>query len=99
MKTTIFDISKYLDNQEIIEEYLNQVLADGDNDEFIRAIGHIAKAKGMSEIAKKTGLGRESLYKAFSNGVKPRFDTVLKVINALGIKLQTAKIDTLTATS
>lgn len=88
MKTEKFDISKYLNSQEMIEEYLNQVLEDNDSEEFVRAIGHIAKAKGMSAIAKDTGLGRESLYKAFSDGVKPRFDTVLKVMNSLGVKLQ-----------
>ena len=55
-----FDITEYLDSDESIAEYLSQVLEDGDNDEFIRAIGHIAKAKGMAQIAKDTGLGRES---------------------------------------
>lgn len=62
---------------------------DGDNAEFIRAIGYIAKAKGMSAIAKDTGLGRESLYKAFNGDANPRFDTVMKVIKSLGIKLYT----------
>ena len=50
--------------------------------------GHIAKAKGMSQIAQDTGLGRESLYKTFKKGAKPKFDTVIKVLNALDIKLQ-----------
>jgi probable addiction module antidote protein len=81
-----FDITEYLDSQEAIAEYLSQVLEDGDNDEFIRAIGHIAKAKGMAQIAKDTGLGRESLYKAFRPNAKPRFDTVMKVINSLQIQ-------------
>ncbi|CUV65319.1 Putative addiction module antidote protein [Sulfurovum sp. enrichment culture clone C5] len=89
MKLTHFDMSKYLDSNEAIEEYLNQVLEDGDNTEFIRAIGYIAKAKGMSAIAKDTGLGRESLYKAFNGDANPRFDTVMKVIKSLGIKLYT----------
>jgi len=82
-----FDISKYLDSEEAIAEYLSQVLEDGDNDEFIRAIGHIAKAKGMAQIAKDTGLGRESLYKAFRPNAKPRFDTVMKVMNAFKLQL------------
>jgi len=82
-----FDIAEYLDSEEAMSEYLSQVLEDGDNDEFLRAIGHIAKAKGMAEIAKKTGLGRESLYKAFRPHAKPRFDTVLKVMQALNLKL------------
>jgi len=82
-----FDITEYLDSEEAIAEYLSQVLEDGDNDEFIRAIGHIAKSKGMAQIAKDTGLGRESLYKAFRPNAKPRFDTVMKVIKALKLEL------------
>jgi probable addiction module antidote protein len=82
-----FDIAEYLDSEEAIAEYLSQVLEDGDNDEFIRAIGHIAKAKGMAQIAKDTGLGRESLYKAFRPNAKPRFDTVMKVMNAFKLQL------------
>ncbi|MGV6832488.1 MAG: addiction module antidote protein [bacterium] len=82
-----FDITEYLDSEESIAEYLSQVLEDGDNEEFLRAIGHIVKAKGMAQIAKDTGLGRESLYKAFRPNAKPRFDTVMKVIDALRIQL------------
>ena len=93
MKLTKFDMSKYLNSNEAVEEYLNQVLADGDSGEFIRAIGYIAKAKGMSAMAKDTGLGRESLYKAFSGDANPRFDTVMKVMNALGVKLHTQILD------
>ncbi len=93
MKLTKFDMSKYLNSNEAVEEYLNQVLADGDTGEFIRAIGYIAKAKGMSAIAKDTGLGRESLYKAFSGDANPRFDTVMKVMKALGVKLHTQILD------
>ena len=84
-----FDITEYLDSDEAIAEYLSQVLEDGDTDEFIRAIGHIAKAKGMAQIAKDTGLGRESLYTAFRPNAKPRFDTVMKVINAFELQLST----------
>ena len=83
-----FDMAEYLDSDEAIAEYLSQLLEDGDSKELLRAIGHIAKAKGMSEIAKKAGLGRESLYKAFRPNAKPRFETVMKVINALDIKLK-----------
>ena len=86
-KLQTFDITEYLDSEEAIAEYLSQVLEDGDNDEFIRAIGHIAKAKGMAQIAKDTGLGRESLYKAFRPNAKPRFDTVMKVMNAFKLQL------------
>ena len=86
-KLKAFDITSHLDSEEAMAEYLSQVLEDGDNDEFIRALGHIAKAKGMATVAKDSGLGRESLYKALSAGSKPRFDTISKVINALGLKI------------
>ncbi|WP_349970204.1 addiction module antidote protein [Pseudomonas caspiana] len=91
MATTLvpFDMAAILDSDEAINEYLSQVLADGDTDELIRAVGHVAKARGMAQIAKDSGLGRASLYKALAPGAKPRFDTVLKVLNALGIKLVT----------
>ena len=82
-----FDITEYLDSEEAIVEYLSRVLQDGDNEELLRAIGHIAKAKGMAQIAEDTGLGRESLYKAFRPNAKPKFDTVMKVIDALKIQL------------
>jgi probable addiction module antidote protein len=87
MKTRPFDITEYLDSEEAIAEYLNQVLEDGNTDELIAAIGNVAKAKGMTQVAKAAGLGRESLYKAFSKGSKPRFDTVMKVMAAIGVKL------------
>ena len=85
---TTFDISQYLDSKEMIAEYLSQVLADGDTDELLVAMGNIAKAKGMSQIAKDTGLGRESLYKTFAPNAKPRFETIMKVLNSFGVKLQ-----------
>lgn len=85
---TTFDVSQYLDSKAMIAEYLTQVLQDGDMNELLIAIGNIAKAKGMSQIAKDTGLGRESLYKTFSEGAKPRFETVMKVLDSFGVKLQ-----------
>lgn len=87
MKTTEFNVADYLDNEEVIAEYLTQVLQEGDTAELLGAIGHIARARGMAQLAIDTGLGRESLYKALSVGAKPRFDTVLKVIQGLGVKL------------
>ena len=86
--TTTFDVSQYLDSKEMIAEYLSQVLKDGDMNELLNAIGNIAKAKGMSQKAKDTGLGRESLYKTFSADAKPRFETVMKVLDSFGVKLQ-----------
>jgi len=85
---TTFDVSQYLDSKEMIAEYLSQVLADGDTNELLIAMGNIAKAKGMSQIAKDTGLGRESLYKTFTPNAKPRFETIMKVLNSFGVKLQ-----------
>ena len=87
-KLTDFDIVDYLDSKESIREYLSQVLEEGDTDELLRALGHIARAKGMSEIAQKTGLGRESLYKTFKAGTKPKFETIVKVLDSFGMKLQ-----------
>lgn len=87
-KVTTFDVSQYLDSKEMIAEYLSQVLADGDMNELLTAIGNIAKAKGMSQIAKDTGLGRESLYKTFQADAKPRFETIMKVLDSFGVKLQ-----------
>ena len=86
-KLKSFDITRHLDSEEAMAEYLSQVLEDGDNAELIRALGHIAKAKGMATVAKDSGLGRESLYKALAVGSQPRFDTISKVINALGLKI------------
>ena len=86
-KLKAFDITRHLDSEEAMAEYLSQVLEDGDSDELIRALDHIAKAKGMATVAKDSGLGRESLYKALAEGSQPRFDTITKVINALGLKM------------
>ena len=83
-----FDAAKYLDSKEVIAEYLSQILEDGDMDELLSAIGDIARAKGMTQIAKDTGLGRESLYKTFHAGAKPKFDTIVKVLNSFGVRLQ-----------
>ncbi|MDO9269948.1 MAG: putative addiction module antidote protein [Methylobacter sp.] len=87
VKLLPFDMASLLDSDEAVSEYLSQVLDDGDSDELLRALSYIAKAKGMAMIAKESGLGRESLYKALSPGSQPRFDTILKVIKALGVKL------------
>ena len=90
LKTVPFDMVSELDSEEAIAEYLRQVFADGDSEEIVRALGHIAKARGMAMVAKESGLGRESLYKALAPGALPRFDTILKVARALGLKLTVA---------
>jgi probable addiction module antidote protein len=82
-----FDPSAYLDNDEVIAEYLTAALEDSNPDVFLSAVRNVAKARGMSEIAESTGLGRKSLYKAFAPGAKPRYDTVLKVLQSLGVRL------------
>lgn len=84
METTTFDISDYLDSEEMIAEYLNSILEDGDSSDLIVAIGHVAKAIGMTKIAEKTGMSRPSLYKALSDGSKPQFATIMKVLKAIG---------------
>jgi len=83
-----FDISEYLNDKEVIAEYLSQILADRNIDELLEALGYIAKAKGITQLAKETGLGRESLYKIFKKGANPRFETILKIVNSLGVKLK-----------
>lgn len=84
MKTSKFDIADYLDSKEMIAEYLNTALEEGDNADIITAIGNVAKAIGMTKIAEETGLSRPSLYKALSDGAKPQFSTVMKVLKAIG---------------
>ncbi len=84
MEASKFDIADYLDSKEMITEYLNAVLEEGDNSDVITAIGHIAKAIGMTKIAEETGLSRPSLYKALSDGAKPQFETIMKVLKAIG---------------
>ncbi len=87
-KLKAFDVADYLDNDEVIAEYLTAALEDANPDVFLMAVADVAKARGMSHVASETGLGRESLYKAFAPGAKPRYDTVLKVLKAVGIQLQ-----------
>ena len=84
MKSSKFDIAEYLDDQEMINEYLNTVLEEGDSNDIQVALGHIAKAIGMSKIAEQTGMSRPSLYKALAENAKPQFDTILKVLRAIG---------------
>jgi probable addiction module antidote protein len=87
LQLTTFDILDHLDSDDAISEYLTQVMADGDDDELLRALGHIAKARGMTQLAKDAGVGRESLYKALKPGATPGFATVGKVVRALGFTM------------
>ncbi|HEY6339599.1 MAG TPA: addiction module antidote protein [Candidatus Sulfotelmatobacter sp.] len=88
-KTTYkaFDAAAYLDNETVIAEYLSAAAEDTDPDVFIAALGDVAKARGIAQIAKDSGLGRESLYKALSAGAHPRFETINSVLRALGVKI------------
>lgn len=86
-KLTKFDAADYLDSDEAIAEYLTAALEDENPDVFLAAVSDVAKARGMATIAKESGLGRESLYKALAPGAKPRYDTILKVLHGLGVKV------------
>ena len=81
-----FDASDYLDSEETIAEYLSAALENPDSDAFLIAVRDVAKARGISAVAESAGLGRESLYKALKPGAKPRFDTIRRLLSALGVK-------------
>ncbi len=82
-----FDASDYLDNEKTIAEYLAAALENPDQDAFLTAVRDVAKARGIADVAARAGLGRESLYKTLKPGAKPRFDTVRRLLAALGVKL------------
>lgn len=86
-KTSTWDVSKHLKNEEDIVAYLEAALAENDPAIVVAALGDIARVKGMTRIAKQAGLGRESLYKALSMDGNPEFATVMKVLGALGLQL------------
>jgi len=87
LKTTPFDAAEYLETDEDIKIFLRDAAEDGNAAVFLHALNTVARAKGMSEIARKAGLTRSSLYKALAEGANPRFETISKVTNALGCKL------------
>ena len=89
-KATKWDVSEYLATEEDMAAYLNAALEDGDTSVIATALGDIARAKGMTQLAKETGITRDGLYKALSPTGNPSFDTVQKVINAFGLKLDVA---------
>jgi probable addiction module antidote protein len=82
-----FDMAKQLKSEEDIAAYVTMVIEDGDAAELAHALGVAAKARGMSEIAKASGITREALYKALKPNAKPRFDTINRVCAALGVRL------------
>ena len=83
-----FDAAKYLGSDEAIAEYISEALLTGEIEVIAHAIGVAAKARGMSGIAKQTGLSRESLYKALSGDGHPQFETIALVLQALGLQLR-----------
>ncbi|WP_432785047.1 hypothetical protein AAEX37_01985 [Oligella sp. MSHR50489EDL] len=86
-----FDMAEILNSEEDIKNYINLVIEEGDPAELAHALGVVAKARGMTQIAKDAGIGRESLYKALREGADPRYGTIYKVLGALGLKLIAVK--------
>ena len=83
-----FDIAEYLNSEEEIQMYLNEILEEGDPSLVLAVLGDIAKARNMSQLAKEVGMSREGLYKALSGQGNPTFMTIIKIVNSLGLKLQ-----------
>ena len=92
VKTTVWDPAKYLETEEQIAAYLDDIFKSGDPDLMVTAIGDVARARGMSKIADDTNLGRESLYKSLAQGGNPSFETVVKVMDSLGFGLRPASV-------
>ena len=86
LKLVAFDAVRYLDDDGAVAEYMTAVLETDDPDLLLLALNDVARAKGMEQVAKDSGLGRESLYNALAPGTKPRLETVMKVARALGVK-------------
>jgi probable addiction module antidote protein len=91
-QTSLWDAAEHLETKEDMAAYLEAALEDGDPALVVAALGDIARSKGMMQIARDTGLGRESLYKALSVEGNPEFATVLKVVQALGLRLRATPI-------
>ncbi|MFB8797003.1 MAG: addiction module antidote protein [Microcoleus sp.] len=90
--TYLWDAAKHLETKEDMAAYLEAALEDGDPNLVVAALGDIARSKGMTNIARETGLGRESLYKSLSLEGNPEFATVLRVIQSLGIRLRATPV-------
>jgi probable addiction module antidote protein len=91
-KTQLWDAANHLETKEDMAAYLEAALEDGDPALIAAALGDVARSKGMTQIARDTGLGRESLYKALSVEGNPEFSTILKVFQALGLRLRVTAI-------
>ena len=91
--TRLWDPAEHLQSEDDMAAYLEAALEEGDAALFAAALGDIARAKGMSQLARETGLGRESLYKALSASGNPEFATILRVVGALGLQLHATPAD------
>ncbi|MCW9698111.1 MULTISPECIES: addiction module antidote protein [unclassified Avibacterium] len=87
-KLTNFDVAEYLNNEEEMQLYLNEVLQEDNMELILSALGDIAKARNMSQLSRETGISREGLYKALSGSGNPTFATILKVMKALNLTFQ-----------
>jgi probable addiction module antidote protein len=88
-----FDAANYLTDEASVAAYLDAVLEEEDPDLLLLALGDVARARGMTDLARRAGLGRESLYKALTPGAQPRLPTVMKVLQALGLRLRVKPIE------
>jgi probable addiction module antidote protein len=86
-KTTVFDAAEYLDSPAMIAEYLTEAFESDDAAFIAKAIGTVARAQGMGAVAESAGVSRENLYRALSGDTKPEFETIRKVLGALGVQL------------
>ena len=93
VKTKPFDAAEYLDNDEAIQAYLDAALETGDSAFVAQALGTVARARGMTQIAQAAGLSRESLYKSLSAEGNPEFATIMRVIQSLGMRLSVASAE------
>ena len=91
-RTRPFDSAEYLDTPEVIAAYLNDALASGSSAELQAALNVVVRARGLTEIAKASGLGPENLYNSFRADAHPRFDTVQRVLTALGVQLKVSAL-------
>ncbi|WP_176026252.1 addiction module antidote protein [Robbsia andropogonis] len=84
---TKFDVADYLDSEEAVAAYLTEAVQEDDADSFILALGTVARSRGMGQLARDAGLGRENLYNALAPGKQPRYETIRKLVSALGLRL------------
>ena len=87
MKLKKFDVVDFLDSDEVVIEYLNVALEENDPRYFAKALGNVARAKGMTSISETTGLGRQSLYRSLSDEGNPRIETLFRILAALNVRL------------